>query len=142
MFYFWCSWLIFGAAGLQISENVLQNMLIEYNFNMCGNFQKSEDFAGIRRIFFTFFVGSISPRLLPYVHKLLFKFITFLPYQVYIEDALGERLWVDHPDCKSFVDNILTAFNTKSSQVTSANVFYPAGAKTGKFIYLLVQFKK
>ncbi|XP_040574316.1 integrator complex subunit 1 [Lepeophtheirus salmonis] len=33
--------------------------------------------------------------------------------RVYIEDALGERVWVDHPDCKSFVDNVLTAFNTK-----------------------------
>ncbi len=50
--------------------------------------------------------------------------------RVYIEDAIGERVWVDHPDCKSFVDNILTAFNTKCSQMTSSNVFYPGG-KTG-----------
>ena len=32
--------------------------------------------------------------------------------KVYIEDAMGERLWVDHPECKLFTDNILTAFNT------------------------------
>jgi integrator complex subunit 1 len=47
--------------------------------------------------------------------------------RVYMEDALGERVWVDHPECKSFVDNILTAFNTKSSHMTSTNVFYPSG---------------
>lgn len=33
--------------------------------------------------------------------------------QVYIEDSLGERIWVDSPHCKTFVDNIQTAFNTK-----------------------------
>ena len=33
--------------------------------------------------------------------------------RVFIEDAMGERVWVDHPDCKGFVDNIITAFNTK-----------------------------
>lgn len=32
---------------------------------------------------------------------------------MYLEDALAERVWVDHYDCKGFVDNILTAFNTK-----------------------------
>ncbi|KAL4240200.1 Integrator complex subunit 1 [Mactra antiquata] len=32
--------------------------------------------------------------------------------KVYIEDALGERVWVDRADCKGFVDNIITAFNT------------------------------
>ena len=25
-----------------------------------------------------------------------------------MEDAIGERVWVDHPDCKLFVDNVLT----------------------------------
>ncbi|KAG8306433.1 Integrator complex subunit 1 [Homalodisca vitripennis] len=34
---------------------------------------------------------------------------------LYIEDSLGERLWVDQEYCKSFVDNILTAFSTKSA---------------------------
>ncbi|KAK8386997.1 hypothetical protein O3P69_017976 [Scylla paramamosain] len=33
--------------------------------------------------------------------------------RVYIEDSLGERLWVDHDDCRGFVDNIATAFKTK-----------------------------
>jgi len=32
--------------------------------------------------------------------------------KVYIEDAMGERLWVDQTECKLFTDNILTAFNT------------------------------
>ena len=35
---------------------------------------------------------------------------TFL--KVYIDDAMGERLWVDQPECRQFTDNILTAFNT------------------------------
>ncbi|KAG7214008.1 hypothetical protein KM043_001378 [Ampulex compressa] len=33
--------------------------------------------------------------------------------KLYIEDALGERVWVDHDECKGFVDNILTGFNTR-----------------------------
>ncbi|XP_067931599.1 integrator complex subunit 1-like [Watersipora subatra] len=33
--------------------------------------------------------------------------------EIYLDDSLGERIWVDRPDCKPFVDNILTAFNTK-----------------------------
>ncbi|KAK2501810.1 hypothetical protein MC885_012622 [Smutsia gigantea] len=33
--------------------------------------------------------------------------------KVYIEDSLGERIWVDSPHCKTFVDNIQTAFNTR-----------------------------
>lgn len=33
--------------------------------------------------------------------------------KLYIEDSLGERTWVDQSFCKPFVDNILTAFNTK-----------------------------
>lgn len=32
---------------------------------------------------------------------------------MYIEDALGERIWVDNEECKGFVDNILTGFNTR-----------------------------
>uniref|UniRef100_A0A481C763 Integrator complex subunit 1 n=2 Tax=Sus scrofa TaxID=9823 RepID=A0A481C763_PIG len=34
--------------------------------------------------------------------------------KVYIEDSLGERVWVDSLHCKTFVDNIQTAFNTKT----------------------------
>ena len=33
--------------------------------------------------------------------------------QLYIDDSLGERMWVDSDDCKPFVDGILTAFGTK-----------------------------
>ena len=32
--------------------------------------------------------------------------------RVYIDDAMGERLWVDQAECKLFTDNVLTAFNT------------------------------
>ncbi|XP_061404832.1 integrator complex subunit 1 [Lethenteron reissneri] len=34
--------------------------------------------------------------------------------KVYIEDSLGERIWVDNVHCKAFVENIQTAFGTKS----------------------------
>ena len=30
-----------------------------------------------------------------------------------MEDSLGERVWVDRPDCKMFTDNIQSAFGTK-----------------------------
>ncbi|XP_048186404.1 integrator complex subunit 1 isoform X1 [Perognathus longimembris pacificus] len=33
--------------------------------------------------------------------------------KVYIEDSLGERIWVDSQHCRTFVDNIQTAFNTR-----------------------------
>ncbi|KAL8588068.1 hypothetical protein ACOMHN_012106 [Nucella lapillus] len=33
--------------------------------------------------------------------------------KVYIDDLLGERVWVDREECRPFVDNILTAFPTK-----------------------------
>nr|XP_043906794.1 integrator complex subunit 1 isoform X1 [Solea senegalensis]XP_043906795.1 integrator complex subunit 1 isoform X1 [Solea senegalensis] len=33
--------------------------------------------------------------------------------KVYIEDSLGERIWVDSSHCKIFVDNLQTAFGTK-----------------------------
>lgn len=34
-------------------------------------------------------------------------------FQLYIEDALNERVWVDNDECKGFVNNILTGFNTR-----------------------------
>eukprot|EP00095_Tigriopus_kingsejongensis_P007538 snap_masked-scaffold104_size368486-processed-gene-0.6 protein:Tk07538 transcript:snap_masked-scaffold104_size368486-processed-gene-0.6-mRNA-1 annotation:"isoform cra_c" len=47
--------------------------------------------------------------------------------RVFIDDAMGERVWVDHPDCKGFVDNIMTAFGTK---MPSPNVFLkPEGGR-------------
>lgn len=33
--------------------------------------------------------------------------------KLYIEDAMGERIWVDQAECKGFVNNILTGFGTK-----------------------------
>ncbi|CAH1273045.1 INTS1 [Branchiostoma lanceolatum] len=33
--------------------------------------------------------------------------------KVFVEDSLGERVWVDNPECKEFVANIQTAFNTR-----------------------------
>lgn len=33
--------------------------------------------------------------------------------RAYIDDSLGERLWVDMEECKGFVDNIIAAFKTK-----------------------------
>ena len=33
--------------------------------------------------------------------------------RAYIDDSLGERLWVDMEECKGFVDNIIAAFQTK-----------------------------
>ncbi|KAK7079233.1 Integrator complex subunit 1 [Halocaridina rubra] len=42
--------------------------------------------------------------------------------RVYIEDSLGERIWVDHEDCKGFVDNISTGFKTK---LPPKNLLYP-----------------
>lgn len=33
--------------------------------------------------------------------------------QVYMEDSLGDRIWVDLDACKKFVDNICTLFQTK-----------------------------
>lgn len=33
--------------------------------------------------------------------------------KVFVEDSLGDRVWVDHDECKSYVDNVLTAFNTR-----------------------------
>lgn len=34
--------------------------------------------------------------------------------QVYIEDALGDRIWVDLDSCKELVANICTLFGTKA----------------------------
>lgn len=37
--------------------------------------------------------------------------ITFV--QIYIDDAINERVWVDHEECSSFIENVCTAFGTK-----------------------------
>ncbi|XP_065313982.1 uncharacterized protein LOC135923255 isoform X2 [Gordionus sp. m RMFG-2023] len=41
--------------------------------------------------------------------------------KVYVEDAMHERMWVDNIECKSYVDNITTAFNTKLSSIPIAD---------------------
>lgn len=33
--------------------------------------------------------------------------------QVYLDDSLGDRMWVDQAECRTFVENVLTAFGTK-----------------------------
>jgi len=33
--------------------------------------------------------------------------------QVYMDDSLGDRVWVDRTDCQAFVENVQTAFGTK-----------------------------
>ncbi|KAG1699623.1 Integrator complex subunit 1 [Nymphon striatum] len=35
-----------------------------------------------------------------------------LVIEVYVDDSVGDRTWVDHPECKVFVDNLQTAFGT------------------------------
>ena len=35
-------------------------------------------------------------------------------FQSYIEDALGDRVWMDLKSCKKLTDNIVTLFNTRS----------------------------
>ena len=48
--------------------------------------------------------------------------------KIFIEDSIGERVWVDREECQGFVENILTAFNTK---VPSRNILQQESAVTG-----------
>ena len=60
---------------------------------------------------------------------------------MYVDDALGERVWVDRPDCKGFVDNIMTAFNTKlpkSSMLPLGDTMKSEQAGSGKRFSKLV----
>lgn len=45
--------------------------------------------------------------------------------KVFIDDSIGERFWVDREECQGFVENILTAFNTK---VPPRNLLHTEGA--------------
>ena len=49
--------------------------------------------------------------------------------RVFIDDSMGERLWVDHPDCRGFVDNIITAFGTKIPTATQSLFPKPPGMR-------------
>ena len=46
--------------------------------------------------------------------------------QVYVEDSLGDRVWVDLDQCKNLVDNICTLFQTRPNT--------PAGAPSTKSV--------
>ena len=60
-------------------------------------------------------------------------------FQVYIDDLLGERVWVDRDDCKNFVENIQTAFPTKTpprrllvaNEGTVPSPLFPGGGGLG-----------
>ena len=57
--------------------------------------------------------------------------------RICIEDAMSERVWVDHPEIKYFVDNICTAFETNlptQHHFTSGGFFVGPGtaSNTGK----------
>lgn len=41
------------------------------------------------------------------------QYFHYICWQVYIDDALNERWWVDCSWCKCLVENIVTAFGTK-----------------------------
>lgn len=36
-------------------------------------------------------------------------------FKVFVEDSMGERLWVDNEECRYFVGNIKISFNTRPS---------------------------
>ncbi|CAG9856871.1 unnamed protein product [Phyllotreta striolata] len=60
----------------------------------------------------------------PQVHQIFLNLLAFAYSDItnwpetfvklYVEDAVGDRVFVDAPFCKPFTDNIITAFNTKS----------------------------
>jgi len=39
-------------------------------------------------------------------------------FQVYMDDSLGDRIWVDRVDCRAFVENVQTAFSTQLPNVS------------------------
>ena len=49
--------------------------------------------------------------------QLLFLFCV----AVFLDDSLGERIWVDNSECQSFVKNIVTAFRTKLDETITIN---------------------
>ena len=40
---------------------------------------------------------------------------------VFLDDSLGDRVWVDNSECQSFVKNIVTAFRTKLDESITIN---------------------
>ena len=50
-----------------------------------------------------------------YINSKLCLFINSVHLsKTYIDDATGDRVWVDLKDCKKLADNILTIFNTRT----------------------------
>lgn len=64
-------------------------------------------------IFVKVTIPSFINPLFSYIRVLMQCVNVKMYFQVYIEDSLGERIWVDSSHCKNFVDNIQTAFGTK-----------------------------
>ena len=56
-----------------------------------------------------------------------------------MEDSFGERVWIDRPECKQFVDNIQTAFNTKIPKVSLSTDPLKQEAASGKMNLLAKQ---
>jgi integrator complex subunit 1 len=50
--------------------------------------------------------------------------------KVYVEDALGDRVWVDSDACQLFVNSILTAFWTKKNPKAMTRQGSDPGPKT------------
>jgi len=60
----------------------------------------------------------VSAASLPSSEMLLPCFIASLLLQVYMDDSLGDRVWVDRADCRAFVENVQTAFGTRLPNVS------------------------
>lgn len=45
---------------------------------------------------------------------------------------MADRVWIDNPYCKPFVDNVITAFNTKQppKSLLTSETWTPAGRDT------------
>ncbi len=43
-------------------------------------------------------------------------------YQAFLEDAFGDRVWVDDEESHDFVENILTVFNSGENPLDKKNI--------------------
>ncbi|XP_071443700.1 integrator complex subunit 1 [Hetaerina americana] len=50
--------------------------------------------------------------------------------QLYVEDSIGDRIWVDTEECRAFVENILTAIDTKATPLHSRPLLGPGMASS------------
>lgn len=51
--------------------------------------------------------------------------------QVYVEDSLGDRVWVDMVPCKPLVDNVCTLFQTRPYTGLSSATLSSSSTKVG-----------